>query len=61
MRNGIGLNLHYQNGRPIWRLTSGLSVTPKAAAIVIASDEVVGIGDSLFPSHPGQTWRYRDV
>ena len=51
-------NLHYQNGRPIWRLSSGLFVTPEAAAIVTASNVVVGVGDSLFPDHPDQTWRY---
>ena len=55
---GAVLNLHYQNGRPIWRLSSGPFVTSEAAAIVTASDVVVGVGDSLFPDHPGQTWRY---
>jgi hypothetical protein len=61
MRKGAALHLHYENGRPIWRLTSGPFVTPQAAALVISSDEVVGVGDSLFPGHPGQTWRYSDV
>jgi hypothetical protein len=58
MKAGAVLNLHYQNGRPIWRLSSGPFVTSEAAAIVTASDVVVGVGDSLFPDHPGQTWRY---
>jgi hypothetical protein len=58
MKDGAVLNLHYQNGRAIWRLSSGPFVTPQAAAIVIASDVVVGVGDSLSPGHPGQTWRY---
>ena len=58
MKAGAVLNLHYQNGRAIWRLSSGPFVTSQAAAIVIASDFIVGVGDSLFPDHPGQTWRY---
>jgi hypothetical protein len=56
MRQVESLHLQYQNGRPIWRLSSGPFVTSEAAAIVIASD--VGVGDSLFPGHPGQTWRF---
>ena len=58
MKGGDTLHLHYRNGRPIWRLSSGPFVTPEAAAVVIASDSVVGVGDSLFPCNPGQTWRY---
>ena len=60
-RNGAALNLHYENGRAVWRLTPGPFVTPTAAKIVIASNEVVDVGDSLFPGHPGQTWRHCDV
>jgi len=60
MRNGFALILHYENGRPIWRLMSGQVVTAKAAEIVITCDGVVSVGDSLFPGHPGQTWRFRE-
>jgi hypothetical protein len=58
MKRGATLHLHYQDGRPIWRLSTGPFVTSEAAAIVTASNVVVGVGDSLFPNHPGQTWRY---
>jgi hypothetical protein len=58
MKGGAVLHLRHQNGRPIWRLSSGPFVTSEAAAIVTASGGVVGVGDSLFPDHPGQTWRY---
>jgi hypothetical protein len=30
----------------------------KAEAAAIASDAVVGVGDSLFPDQLGQNWRY---
>ena len=58
MKRGATLNLHYQNGRPIWRLSSGPFVMSEVAAAVIASQDVTDVGDSLFPNHPGQTWRY---
>ena len=58
MKAGAFLHLQYDRGRPLWRLSSGPFVTPEAAAVVIASGDVVGVGDSLFPGHPGQTWRY---
>jgi hypothetical protein len=58
MKAGASLHLEYVRGRGLWKLSNGSFVTPEAAAIVIASDAVVGVGDSLFPDHPGQTWRY---
>jgi hypothetical protein len=58
MKAGATLHLHYQNGRAIWRLSSGPFVMPEAATVVIASDAVVDVGASLFPGHPSQTWRY---
>ena len=60
MRKGATLHLHYQNGRPVWQLSSGRVVTSGAAQAVIASNAVVSVGDSLFPNHPAQTWRYCD-
>jgi hypothetical protein len=41
-----------------WKLSNGSFVTPQATAIVIAPDEVVGFGDSLFPWRSRPTWRY---
>jgi hypothetical protein len=59
MRKGGHLNLSYVHGRPAWRLTSGQSVSAKAATIITASDGIVGANDSLFPDHPGQIWSFR--
>jgi hypothetical protein len=59
MRKGGRLNLSYDRGRPAWQLTSGQSVSAKAAAIVTASDGIIGAGGSLFPNHPGQIWSFR--
>jgi hypothetical protein len=58
MREGATLHLHYQNGRPIWRLSSGMIIPSGVAAVVIVSSAVVSVGDSLSPDHPAQTWRY---
>ena len=58
MERGASLHCSHERGRTIWKLSTGSFVTPEAAAVVIASNDVVGVGDSLFPDHPGQTWRY---
>ena len=54
MKRGATLHLHYQNGRPIWRLSTGPFVTSEAAAIVTASGAVVGVGITLFPIMPAR-------
>jgi hypothetical protein len=59
MRNGGRLNLSYSYGRPVWQLTSGQSVSAKAATIVTASDGIVDANGSLLPDHPGQIWSFR--
>jgi hypothetical protein len=59
MRRGAALHLHYQNGQPTWRLSTGRPVTHETATRVIVSENVVSVGDSLFPGCcPSQTWRY---
>ena len=58
MMNGASLHCSHERGRTIWQLSTGQFVTPEAAAVVTASRDVVDVGDSLFPGHPGQTWRY---
>jgi hypothetical protein len=52
------LHLSYRNGRPLWQLSTGEPVSPHVAEIVIKTPNIVSVGDSLFPGHPGQTWRY---
>ena len=54
MRKGASLMLHYENGHPIWRLTSGRFVSSKVAEIVITTHAVVGVGNSLFPATPAK-------
>ena len=58
LENGAALHCEHQRNRDVWRLSSGEFITPEIAATVIASQNVVDVGDSLFPGHPGQTWRY---
>ena len=58
MQAGAALHLHYEQGRPIWRLSSGQFVPADVAAVVIAKEVIVAVGDSLFANAPGQTWRY---
>ena len=57
MKNGAALHLHFERGRPIWKL-NGIFITAEVVAAVTASPHVVALGDSLFPDHPGQSWRY---
>ena len=56
-RDGASLHLSYEHGRALWRLSTGQFVRP-AAAVLIASPNVIAVGDSLFPDVPSQTWRY---
>jgi hypothetical protein len=57
MRRGATLHLYYQYGRPLWQLSSGEFIGSDVAEIVIKTPNIVAVGDSLFPGHPGQTWR----
>jgi hypothetical protein len=58
LKAGASLHLAYQDGRATWRLSPGPPVTPEIAGVITHSPNVVALGDSLFPNHPGQTWRY---
>ena len=58
LKAGAALHLAYQDGRAIWRLSPGPPVTSEIASVITHSPNVVALGDSLFPDHPGQTWRY---
>jgi hypothetical protein len=58
MQRGAILQLQYQNGRQLWRLSTGAFITAEVAKIVAASGDVVGDDDSLSPDAPPQTWRY---
>ena len=58
LKAGAALHLAYQDGRAIWRLSPGPPVTSEIAGVITHDPNVVALGDSLFPDHPGQTWRY---
>jgi hypothetical protein len=60
-RDGAALHLSYERGRALWRLSTGQFVRPDVAAVLIASPNVIAVGDSLFPDLvAGQTWRFTD-
>jgi len=55
--------LMFLNGRPVWRLSSGVFITTEVADVVIKDRRVFGCGDGLFAGHPihhSQTWRFCD-
>jgi hypothetical protein len=54
MRKSAALNLNYENGRAIWRLTPGPFVTPTAAKIVIGSNDVVASATVYSPVTPAR-------
>ena len=57
MRNGASLLLHFVNGRPFWRVSTGEFVSADAANIIINRSGIASCGDALFHGMPGQTWR----
>jgi hypothetical protein len=57
IRRGASLHLSYQNGQPLWQLSTGEFVPSDVAEIVIKAPDVVSVGDALLPNHPAQTWR----
>jgi hypothetical protein len=58
MQAGACLHCSYERGRAIWKLSTGIFITQEVANTVTNSPHVFDIDDSLFPGHPGQTWRY---
>ena len=58
MRQGAALHLHFQNGRPIWSLSTGLFVHKDVAVEVIAHVDITTCGDALFLETRAQTFRY---
>ena len=56
---GATLQLNFQNGTAVWRLsTGGPRISPDVANFVVGNPSIVGVGDSLFPNTPSQTWRW---
>jgi len=57
MRGGESMHLQYENGRPLWSLSSGRTIPANIAALVIADVSVVAVGRALFDECLPQTWR----
>ena len=57
--NGQSLHLQHRDGRPLWMLSDGRSVTDDVAALVIRHVRVEPADAALFPDLPGQEWRHR--
>lgn len=57
LRKGQLLCREYRDGRPLWCLSDGSSVSGAIAEIVIRDPSVRPAPDGLFPGL-GQTWRY---
>jgi hypothetical protein len=55
-----GLSLHLQHFwfGPRWHLSNGAHVDNEIAEAITKSPCIVGVGDGLFDTVPGQTWRY---
>jgi hypothetical protein len=57
MRAGAALHLTYGSQTP-WTLSNGMAVTNAVARVLVASPNVVGVGDTLFGEGPSQTFRW---
>ncbi len=59
MKNGAALLMFYEQGRPVWKLSTGIFITPDVANAVTNNPNVVGVGDCLFPgAGASQTYRW---
>jgi hypothetical protein len=61
MMRGASLHLHYERGRPLWRLSTGSFVADEIAKLVIAQPDIISAGDALFNGFPAQTWRWSEI
>jgi hypothetical protein len=55
---GLSLRVSHERGGWRWWLSNGESVPDAIARRVIADMNIVGVGDSLFPAGPCQTYRH---
>jgi superfamily II DNA or RNA helicase len=63
MSEGARLNLAYDRRRQVvWHLSVvGVEVPDEIARVVIASEQVVAVGDTLFEGMLSQTYRYCEI
>ena len=57
--HGDALSLTYENGEPVWRLSSGHRISPRTAQRIISCVDVRPSNDALFSGMPAQTYRAR--
>lgn len=60
MKRGATLHCSYTFARVVWKLSTGMSVNPGIAELVIRNPHIVDAEDGLFPGGRSQTWRYRE-
>jgi hypothetical protein len=60
MRRGGALHLHFGRTGPVWMLSDGRRVSDEAAKFVLASVNVVSVGEAVFCGATSQTFRYVD-
>jgi hypothetical protein len=61
MKRGAALQMFFEHGRAIWKLSTGIFITKEAAAAVINNPHVIGVGDCLFgDADASQTFRWID-
>jgi hypothetical protein len=58
MQRGAALHLHFDRTGPVWMLSDGRRVSDEAAKFVLASVNVVSVGEALFCGATSQTFRY---
>jgi hypothetical protein len=60
MEHGAALHMSYEQGRQIWRLSTGHPVPTEIAALVTAKDTVVPTGDGFVQKHTRPDLALRD-
>jgi hypothetical protein len=58
MRNGCTLHAEFCQAGLRWRMSNGRFVSDEVAKIIIIDKRIVGVGDTLLPSVPSQTFRF---
>jgi hypothetical protein len=58
MRRGAALHLHFDRTGPVWMLSDGCRASNEAAKFVLASVNVVSVGEALLCGATSQTFRY---
>jgi hypothetical protein len=57
--HGEVLTLAFEDGKPVWRLSSGHRISPRTAQRLVSCAGVQSAADALFSGMPAQTYRAR--